>query len=154
MRDNHRSLFFSDRTVTANAYMDKLQLYAVSQLPDGTIYQQDGAPLHFFKIVCTFLDEQFPARRIGRGSPYIIWPLRSPGLTPLDFFPWGFVKDQVYRTPLRDLADLQERIHAAVNNVTPQMRQNTWVEIEYWLDISRPWKSDALTTIGHQASQT
>ena len=31
-----------------------------------------------------------------------------------------FVKDQVYKTPVRDLAVLQERIYAAVNNVTPR----------------------------------
>ena len=36
-----------------------------------------------------------------------------------DFFLWGFVKDVVYRAPVRDWADLQERIYAAVNNVTP-----------------------------------
>ena len=62
---------------------------------------------------------------------------RSPGLTPRDFFLLGFVKDQVYGTPVYDLADLQERIYAAVNNVTPQMLHNTWVEIDYRLDISR-----------------
>ena len=61
--------------------------------------------------------------------------VRSPDLTPPDFFLWGFVKDQVYRTPVRDLADLQERIYVAVNNVTPQMLYNTWVEVEYRLDI-------------------
>ncbi|KAJ4440170.1 hypothetical protein ANN_08308 [Periplaneta americana] len=95
---------------------------------------QDGAPPHFANMVRTFLDEQFPARWIGRGSPYITWPARSPDLTPPDFFLWGFVKDQVYRTPVRDLADLQERIYAAVNNVTPQMLHNTWVEVEYrWI---------------------
>ena len=32
---------------------------------------------------------------------------------------WGFVKDKVNRTPVCDLADSQERIYAAVNNVTP-----------------------------------
>ena len=45
--------------------------------------------------------------------------------------------EQVYRIPIRDLAGLQERIYAAVNEVTPQMLHNTWVEIEYRLDISR-----------------
>ena len=40
------------------------------------------------------------------------------------FFLWGFVKEQVYGTPVRDLADLQERIYAAVNNVTPQTLHN------------------------------
>ena len=114
-----------------------LQLYAVPQPTDGTIYQQDGAPPHFANIVRTFLDEEFPARYIGRGSSYITWPARSPHLTPLNFCQWGFVNDQVYRTPVRNLADLQERIYAAVNNVTPQMLHNTWVKFKYRLYISR-----------------
>ena len=38
--------------------------------------------------------------------------------------------------PRHDFADLQERIYAAVNNVTPQMLHNKWVEVEFWLDIS------------------
>ena len=37
-------------------------------------------------------------------------------------------------TPVCDLADLQERIYAAV--ITPEILRNTWVEIEYRLDIS------------------
>ena len=57
--------------------------------------------------------------------------------SPLDIFLWEFVKDQVYRTPVRDLADLRERICAAVNSVTPQILHYTWVEVEYLLDISR-----------------
>ena len=40
-----------------------LQLYAVPQLNDGTIYQHDGTTPHFANIVRTFLDEQFPERR-------------------------------------------------------------------------------------------
>ena len=55
----------------------------------------------------------------------------------LIFFLWGFVKDQVYRTPVRDLADLLERIYTAVNNALPQMLHNTWVEFEYRFDSSR-----------------
>ena len=55
--------------------------------------------------------------------------LAKCGGAPPDFFLWGFVKDQVFRTPIRDLADLQGRIYAAVNNVTPQMLHNTWVEV-------------------------
>ena len=47
----------------------------------------------------TILDEQFAARSIGRRSPYITWPAKSPVLTSPDFFLWGFVEDYVYRTP-------------------------------------------------------
>ena len=48
-----------------------LQLYAVPQLPDGTIYQQDGAPPDIANVAHTFLDEQFTARWIESRSPYI-----------------------------------------------------------------------------------
>ncbi|KAJ4439097.1 hypothetical protein ANN_15054 [Periplaneta americana] len=129
---------FSDEatfhTVTADTYLDMLQLYAVPQLPDGAIFQQDGAPPHFANMVRTFLDEQFPARWIGRGSPYITWPARSPDLTPPDF----------------SCGDLQERIYAAVNNVTPQMLHNTWVEVEYRLDISVPPMEAMLRFMEHK----
>ena len=57
--------------------------------------------------------------------------------SPPDFFLWGLVKDQVYMASVRDLSDLQVRIYAAVNIVTPQILQNTWVEVECRLDISR-----------------
>ena len=91
MRDTIISLyfFFTEKMVTASMYLEMLQLYAVPQLPHGTIYQQDGAPPHFVNIVRTFMDEQFPARWIGRGSSYITWTARSPDLTPPDFFPLG-----------------------------------------------------------------
>ena len=49
----------------------------------------------------------------------------------------GFVKVPVYWTQICDLADLQQRIYAVVNNITQQMFRNTWVEVEYRLDISR-----------------
>ena len=63
--------------------------------------------------------------------------LAKYGGTHLIFFLWEFVKDEINKTPVRNLADLQEIIHDAVNSVTPQMLHNTWVEIEYRLDISR-----------------
>ena len=120
---------FAEKTFTANT-----NLYTVPQLP---IHQQDGAPPHFANITLTFLDEQFPARWIGRGSPCITWSAGLPDLTPPDFFVWGFVKGQVYRTPVRDMADLQGKIYVAANKASPQLLQNTWVEVEYRLDISR-----------------
>ena len=63
------------------------------------------------------------------------------------FFSCG---DQVYRTPTRDLAGLQERIYAAVNNVTPQMLHNTWVEVEYRLDIPRVTNGATLMFMEHK----
>ena len=65
------------------------------------------------------------------------WPLRSPDLTPLDFFARGFIKDVVYRRKVRDLADLRQRIIEAVEVVTAHVLINTWKELEYRLDICR-----------------
>jgi len=86
--------------------------------------------------VTTFLDETFPGRWVGRGGP-TAWPLRSPDLTPLDFFAWGFIKEVVYRRKVRDLADLRQRIIEAVELITSHMLINTWQELEYRLDICR-----------------
>jgi hypothetical protein len=40
-------------------------------------------------------------RWIGRGGP-IAWPPRSPDLTPLDIFLWGYVKNTVYQVKIND----------------------------------------------------
>jgi hypothetical protein len=74
-----------------------LENFAVPQIPPSFIFQQDGAPPHFHRDVTTFLDETFPGRWVGRGGP-TAWPPRSPELTTLDFFAWGFIKDVVYRS--------------------------------------------------------
>ncbi|GBO03339.1 hypothetical protein AVEN_39749-1 [Araneus ventricosus] len=81
-------------------------------------------------IVRDFLDENFPDRLCGRGG-LIPWPSRSPDITPLDFFLWGFVKNIVYKIPVPSLDELKRRIVTAVQNVFPQMLENTWREIEF-----------------------
>jgi hypothetical protein len=70
----------------------------------------------------------------------IPWTPRSPDITPLDFFLWGYVKDIVYKIPVISLDELKLRIVAAIETVTPQMLENTWREIEYCLDILRAMK--------------
>ncbi|KAJ4433430.1 hypothetical protein ANN_15689 [Periplaneta americana] len=54
-------------------------------------------------------------------SPYnnscSIFHARSPDLTPLDFFLWGYVKSLVYETPVETEEDLRARILAACDNV-------------------------------------
>jgi hypothetical protein len=76
---------------------------------------------------------------VGRDGP-IPWPPPSPDITPLNFFLWGYVKDIVYRTPVTSLDELELRIVAAIETVTPQMLENTWRETEYRLDILRATK--------------
>ena len=86
--------------------------------------------------VATFLDETFPGRWVRRGGP-TAWPPRSPDLTLLDSFAWGFIKDVLYRRKVRDLADLRQRIIEAIELITPHMLINTSQELEYRLGICR-----------------
>jgi len=67
------------------------------------VFQQDGSPAHY-KDVRGYLNQSLPQRWIGRTEKeegaLMRWPLRSPDLTPCDFFFWEFVKDTVYVPPL------------------------------------------------------
>ena len=81
-----------------------LQEFLIPQLDEddqeGRIhFHQDGAPPHYLREVREYLNTRFPGRWIGRAAP-LAWPPRSPDLTPLDFFLWGFVKDRVFVPPL------------------------------------------------------
>ncbi|GBN35653.1 hypothetical protein AVEN_190968-1 [Araneus ventricosus] len=120
-------------TVTSNIYLDMLQLYAVPQCPEGVVFQQDGAPPHYGNIVREFLDTTFPQRWIGRGA-VMAWPPRSPDITPLDFFLWGYVKQHVYSERINDINHLKQRI---THSVTPDVLTRVWEELDCGLDVCR-----------------
>ena len=129
--------FFHERTITAEVYLDLLTEYVALQLIDSQstiIFQQDGAPPHWRLRVRQFLNETFSDRWIGRDGP-ISWPSRSPDITPLDFFLWLYVKDIVYRTKVRDITDLKQRISDAIATIDEDMLERTWQE--YRLDVLR-----------------
>jgi hypothetical protein len=97
--------------------------------------QQDGAPPHFHLAVRAFLDNQLPESLIEHRGP-TPWPSRSPDLSPLDFFFWGFVKDCIYRPPMsQSLPELQGQISDVATQVIAAMLQHTWEEFQYCLDI-------------------
>lgn len=121
---------FAEKTITGANYLDMLQMFLEPQLQqDGilcsVIYQQDGAPPHYANIVRDYLNETFPNRWIGRAAGRM-WAARSPDLTPLDFFAWGFIKSQVYATRVPDLNELKRRIREACLLITPQMLQRVF----------------------------
>ncbi|GBL65155.1 hypothetical protein AVEN_136820-1 [Araneus ventricosus] len=63
---------------------------------------------HWSTIVRDFLNREPPHRWIGSAGqddvPLLLWPPRSPNLTPCDFFMWGYVKDRVYIPPIANNA--------------------------------------------------
>lgn len=88
-----------------------------NRILEETFYQHDGAPPHFSMAARDILNARFPNRWIGRAGP-ISWPPRSPDLTPLDFFLWGYLKSLVYETPVQSDQDLIARIVAAAGEIS------------------------------------
>ncbi|KZC08085.1 hypothetical protein WN55_09977 [Dufourea novaeangliae] len=79
-------------------------------------YQHDGCPAHYSLIARRELDEKFQNRWIRRGD-LILWPARSPDLTPLDFLLWGILKDKVYKEVLTTPQGMQQRIIPACASI-------------------------------------
>ncbi|GBM70207.1 hypothetical protein AVEN_60135-1 [Araneus ventricosus] len=69
-----------------------------------------------------YIRDTFQQQVIGYGD-CVEWPPHSPDLNPLDFFLWGYIKQQVYATPTPTLQELQNRITDACASVSPAMLQ-------------------------------
>lgn len=103
-----------------------------NEIPVGrrfeVVWQQDGAPPHNTNLVRQYLDQHY-AVWIGNGGP-IVWPARSPDLTPLDYFLWGTIKDNIYKEEVEDINILRNKIvqEIAILNNNPyclqQVREN------------------------------
>lgn len=52
------------------------------------------------------------------------WPPRSPDLTSMDFFLWGFVKSDVYKVEPTTREDMMERICQCFNRINVDMLYN------------------------------
>lgn len=132
--------YFFEDNLTGNVYLDFLRDELIPALAvlfphdddpdlphDNLWYQQDGAPPHYAANVRAYLNDIFPGRWIGRRGA-IEWPARSPDLTPLDYFLWGYLKSKVYQSLPNTLEELKERIRSEVRKITPVMISNVQEE--------------------------
>ncbi|KYM95731.1 hypothetical protein ALC62_13638 [Cyphomyrmex costatus] len=117
--------FPQDINITGEIYSEFLEDTLPTLLDDvplnilpNIIYQQDGHPAHMFVLSRAVLNRRFLDRWIGIHCNLHEWPPRSPDLTPMDFFAWGYIRDQVYQTLPRSREDLIEKIQAASRNIT------------------------------------
>lgn len=122
--------FFNDY-LDGNAYLNFLREDLPELLEDVPLnirqnmwLQHDGAPPHYAAAVRNFLNENFNGRWIGRGGP-VAWPPKSPDITPMDFFLWGYVKNIVHSTPVTTQADMRLRIANAFQAIPQEMLINT-----------------------------
>ncbi|GBN54180.1 hypothetical protein AVEN_36177-2 [Araneus ventricosus] len=76
-------------------------------------FQHDGPPAIDVRL---HLNATYGQQWVGRGGP-VLWPARSPDLTCLDYFLWGYVKSLVYETPVNNAEDIVASIAAAAGEV-------------------------------------
>ena len=67
----------------------------------------------------TLLHEVMEDRVISKGAA-VSWPPQSPDLTPPDFFLWGHIKSQVYKSSPKDKTELKEAIRSAINAISKE----------------------------------
>lgn len=87
-------------------------------------YQLDGAPIHQTVEVKQCLSQMFRGKVIGRDwEDY--WPPRSPDLSPMDFFLWGYLKQKVYKHgPFANKEHLENTIRECCYNINPLFIKN------------------------------
>ncbi|KYQ49510.1 hypothetical protein ALC60_11439 [Trachymyrmex zeteki] len=101
-----------------NEFSDYLENIPLQQRTEMW-FQLDGCPAHYSRVARTWLDRKFPQRWIGRGGA-VHWATRSPDLTPLDFYAWGTLKQEVYSSPIQSEQHLRNRIVAAANRISQE----------------------------------
>ena len=111
---------FFPNNVNGQNYLDMLNNLVIPTLSlnhlfdfDQLWWAQDGAPAHRLGEVTRRLREIFDDRLVILGNNPE-WPPRSPDLTPLDFFLWGYLKDKVFTSPCPNVIALRRRIQIQV----------------------------------------
>ena len=88
---------------------------------NGVWFQQDGCPAHNSREVQIFLRIIFGERIISNTGP-VHWPARSPDITTLDFYIWGYVKNEVYEF---DPPENREVLEQRTRDVLATINRNT-----------------------------
>ncbi|KAJ8881295.1 hypothetical protein PR048_017776 [Dryococelus australis] len=124
----HRTSRRAERTMSSHT---ELEIVAGAREPSGisvdpssemsTVQHKAQSVLWFteFKVVVTV---QHNFRQLYPGQ---------------HFFFWGYVDDIGYAVKIRDLQHLHQIITAAIETTRPTVLRNTWMEVEYRLDICK-----------------
>ena len=125
--------FFFPGSVTGDSFMqimsDEAHPALLQLRMQHLIFQLDGAPGHWKKEVRQWLNSKFNRNWIGRDGP-IAWPARSPDLTPLDFFFWGFIKNKTFSQFPSTMNDFKTSIIKVFSEVTVEMAKHVLHSVE------------------------
>jgi len=109
--------YFFEENLNGNKYLDFLKNDLPILLENiplqhrlNLIWQQDGAPAHNTLAVRAYLNKVYGNNWFGTHSPIIQWPARSPDLSALEFFLWGYLKNEVYKDEVKSVDELKQKI--------------------------------------------
>jgi len=69
------------------------------------VFQQDSAPAHRARDTVQLLQQDTPEFIAPD-----LWPPNSPVLNPVDYRFWGLMQERVYKTSMRDIAELKQHL--------------------------------------------
>jgi hypothetical protein len=111
-------------TVNGERYRAIINDFLMPQLDELALenmwFQQDGATAHTALETNDILKQAFPGRLISRFGD-LHWPARSPDLTALYFFLWGFLNSRIYVNKPQTLAALKQNIRHECENLSPHV---------------------------------
>jgi hypothetical protein len=70
---------------------------------------------------------------------YVQWPVRSPDLSPCDYFLWGYLKSKVYSTRPMTIEDLKQRILDKISAILEEMTQRVMRNLRGRLGVREEW---------------
>ena len=97
-------------------------------------FQQDGATCHTTRLNMGILRQTIPGRLISRFGD-VEWPARSPALSPLDYFLWGYLKGKAYRNKPTNVTQLEAAIEEEIQSIGQEMLTGAMNKLRHGAEI-------------------
>ena len=97
-------------------------------------FQQDGATCQTTRLNMEILRQTFPGRLISRFGD-VEWMARSPDLSPLDYFLWGYLKGKVHRKKPTNITQLKAVIEEEIQSIGQEMLTRARNNLRYRAEI-------------------
>lgn len=131
--------YFFEGNMNGEKYLHLLENFLIPALDNiplnvrrNIIFQHDGALYHNNVRVTGLLNQHFVEFIGNRGN--IPWPACSPDLTPMDFFLWGALKNEVYKFEIDNVDQIKAKIRehiAYFNNSNIVSKAINKVQVRY-----------------------
>lgn len=126
---------FFEETLNAENYRNIMLEPFLNQLHDDELqtgyFQQDSARPHIARVNLNYLQEFFDERLISQDR----FPPRSCDLTPLDYFVFPYLKNNIFRTPVHTIDDLKDNIQRQCNQINAGMLVNVFESMKRRINL-------------------